>query len=506
MGLAQNTKQLVDAAAATQVAERTAVEYHFLSWRELYDKSIITADRYSSGAAEWVLRGDRHFYTVTVASRPYYELPQELCVFFDCFTETKSIAHGTSIGPPIEQVAIEFITLLSALTREPLLPLGPRRVADRPVADRCHYIPPPRANRTTPPPAAAVDPVEMVSIVKGLARSGADTVNAALAASKLYHAALSLVGFDPSGAYVSLVSAIECLAGHQYKERKFDFNEIKKFEAVRAILGELAATTSNDDVVNRLRRELIRSEFFSYQKFKLFIVEHLPNEFWTTQDELYPYNSAFPAIIQDNLSWCLRRIYDRRSSYVHSGTPFPAYIEFGLRDRHPVDVSMEMLELIGKDKYLPSFSWFERVTHMVLREYLRRAFAPDLVEVRKEKLEEKERLITMISNLNESVRNSLQRLTQWTAQFLGCAIIGPHAPNKNWADKAETVKILLGEGLIGCDGEGLEGTAWLKDREVGEAVGEFFFGAKTNPFRRNELLLPKNWDDPPAGNGVRTES
>jgi hypothetical protein len=27
------------------------------------------------------------------------------------------------------------------------------------------------------------------------------------------------------------------------------------------------------------------------------------------------------------------------------------------------------------------------------------------------------------------------------------------------------------------------------------AIGEFFFGAEKNPFRRNEVLLPKNWDD-----------
>ena len=49
--------------------------------------------------------------------------------------------------------------------------------------------------------------------------------------------------------------------------------------------------------------------------------------------------------------------------------------------------------------------------------------------------------------------------------------------------------------MIGRDGDGLEGHAWLKHREVGEAVGEFFFGAEKNPFRGNEVLLPKNWDD-----------
>jgi hypothetical protein len=51
-----------------------------------------------------------------------------------------------------------------------------------------------------------------------MAIADAATVDAALAAAKLYHAALSLVAFDPSGAYVSLVSAIECLAGQAYTQ------------------------------------------------------------------------------------------------------------------------------------------------------------------------------------------------------------------------------------------------------------------------------------------------
>jgi hypothetical protein len=62
LSLALNTKKLL-AAAGSPTGESTQIEYHFLSWRELYDKRFITADRYSSGTAEWVLYGDRHFRT-----------------------------------------------------------------------------------------------------------------------------------------------------------------------------------------------------------------------------------------------------------------------------------------------------------------------------------------------------------------------------------------------------------------------------------------------------------
>jgi hypothetical protein len=57
------------------------------------------------------------------------------------------------------------------------------------------------------------------------------------------------------------------------------------------------------------------------------------------------------------------------------------------------------------------------------------------------------------------------------------------------------VKILVDAGLVGSEGDGLDGVAWLKNREVGEIVGEFFFVVADNPFRGNEILLPENWDD-----------
>jgi hypothetical protein len=53
------------------------------------------------------------------------------------------------------------------------------------------------------------------------------------------------------------------------------------------------------------------------------------------------------------------------------------------------------------------------------------------------------------------------------------------------------VRLLLEKGLIGGEGKGMEGKSWLKNRLVGEVVGEYFFGAAQNPFRDNELLLPK---------------
>jgi len=490
MSLAWNTEQLLNAASGKTAPARTAVEYHLLSWRELYDKSIISADRHHSSAGEWVIRGDRHFYTVTVTSRPFYALPQHLCLAFDCFTKTETEKNWNVTGPPIDKVASELITLLSVFAREPLLPLGIRRMDDRPMTLPYHYSPPPRTNGTPPPPAG-IDSRDFMSVVKGFAQAPEATQNAISAAARFYYGALSLVGFDPAGAYVSLVCATECLAGHHYGDAKFDFNDVQKFKPLQSTLVSIAKLRRGRPLAEEVKEKLIASEYFLFQKFKKFIAEHLPQSFWTVPDALYPYSSIFPPIPEQKLGGCLREVYDARSSYVHAGKPFPPYIEFGLRDRAPIEVGVAVEKIRGKQRYLPPLSWLERLTQLVIIEYARRSCAPQLVQARNAELAEKERLLEVINQLPSTATKSLKNLTHWTARFLAAAVINPLAPNKEWADTAKTVRLLLEKGLIGGQGKGMQGKSWLKDRFVGEVVGESVFGAARNPFRDNELLLPK---------------
>jgi hypothetical protein len=114
-----------------------------------------------------------------------------------------------------------------------------------------------------------------------------------------------------------------------------------------------------------------------------------------------------------------------------------------------------------------------------------------LIAARQTEASEKEVLMEQIRQLPKNVLNALEKLTKWTIQFIGFSVINPMAPNRKWADKAATVSLLLDKKLIGGEGKGLNGKSWLKDRFVGEVVGEYFFGSAKNPFKGNELLLPK---------------
>lgn len=497
MDLSSNTRHLLGLIQPAESIKSIPIEYHLLSWRELYDKSIITTDRYSSHAAQWVIQGEKQFYRVTVVSRPYYTLPQELCLSFDCFMQeieaTGPGGHVREEWLPYEQVALEFSILLSVFAREPVVLLGLRREGDRPIVDKPHKIYPLKVDRASTPTPFGINSSEFVAVITGLAQASTDLAQAIIGAAKFYHAGLSLIGFDPSVVYMSFVSAIECLSGYQYKKREFDFDTVPKFERATTILARINELAGTDTAVAELKQELIRSEHFLRQKFVLFLAEYVPNDFWDVPDELHRHGNVFPPITRDNFERCLREIYDARSTYLHGGLPYPEYVDFGLRQKSPVLLS-QLMELKGKLKFIPPLAWFERLTHLTIVEYMRRSLAPDIVQTESFRIARKDRLLEVLSELPANVQDSLRRLVHWTARFLGFAMINPHAPNSEWADTQETVAALKEIGVVEGDGDGLEGSSWLKNRDIGEIAGEFVFGVAKNPFRGNELLLPNNWE------------
>ena len=78
-------------------------------------------------------------------------------------------------------------------------------------------------------------------------------------------------------------------------------------------------------------------------------------------------------------------------------------------------------------------------------------------------------------------------------------MINPKAPNSDWAEGPTSVQSLKDLGIIATSGDATSGKSWLKNRDVGEAVGEFFYGSMTNPFRDNEILLPVGFEENSEG-------
>lgn len=487
VSLAWNTKRLMEAPAGQKV------EYHLISGRRLRDGSIISPDPDHSSAGEWVVRDG--MYAVSVLTRPTYALPQQLCLSFTCHTRKVEVSGFSSYGPPVDEVAFDFAVLLSVFVRHPVALLGVRRLDDKPVIlNYCNDLPRPPAPMQRPPDCA-VNAAEMNAIIDGIGRSEDDgRIDAAFAAMRLYYSAIGSAHFDPSGAYSSLVAALETLAAHQYKDKSFSFSELTKFDPIRSALDKLRSLPGTSQLVEELEQTLAKNESAVSRKLRMFVAEFLPDEFWTSPDELREGASAQEQIRRDELDKRLRTVYRARSRRTHAGSSFPGHTEFGTSDHVPIRV---VAALLGRDvdRTVPSFAWFERMTQMVIGEYLRRSFAPIVVAQRSRRSEEKARLLGVIDTLEPAAKESLQRLAAWTARFVNLALINPMAPNSEWADGPASVRSLKERGIIGTSGDATSGTSWLKNRDVGEAVGEFFYGAMTNPLRDSNILLPAGFDE-----------
>lgn len=490
MALVWNTKQLLSNELKERGVTGTPVEYHFLSYRRLYDSSIVTVDKDHSSAGEWVAVGDHHWYTLAVITHPTYALPQELCLSFDCFSRTETMGNATSSGPPIEPVAIELGAIISLLAREPIIPLGVRRVDGKPVKWDNSAARVLRPISSAPLPEAGINSDELRAMVEGLAQGALENAEAILAAAKLYHAALTLSGYDISTAYFSLVAAIECIAGHHLKDQVFEFDAVEKFKKSGAVIDQISPLIPDSELPRQLKEELLRGEHFIGQKFRAFIDAFLTEDFWLP-DKLYPNGYAMSVIEKSALKKHLREIYDARSKFAHAGRPFPDYVANGVSDRVGTRAMLQTLGLhMQGTAFIPAFLWFERLTHTVLVEYLRRIIAPELGAARSAGQDAKTAVLKTIANLPETARASLKKLLDWSGRFLAYAVMGPMASNREWATDEAAIECLRSAGLIDADAVSMDGKSWIKDREVAEIAGEFFYGAAQNPFRDNTLFGP----------------
>jgi hypothetical protein len=483
MSLAWNTRELLHGARSFG----TSIEYHFLSNRQLFDSTILTADINHSSAGHFAIRGDNRWYTVSVVTRPVYALPQELCLSFVCADRTVTLGTATSSGPPADDIALEYGALLSLLAREPLVPLGIRR--ERGVAlrlesgaGRIH-----RADSSRNKPPAGIDSKALNAMLLGLANAEEADAKAVMAAVKLYHVGLSLASVDISSAYFSLVSAIECLSGQYYHKKEFGFDDAGKFQALGQALTKLEPFNVPAEIIDGIKEAAVKGEHFISKKFRDFIVQFLPATFWR-EDDLYP-STGLPKILPDRLLDFLKEAYAARSNFTHEGTPFPAHVQVGFGDWVRVSAVMQALRLAEAKKFVPPFIWFERLTHCVIVEFLHMVIAPDLDKERQKREAMKCSIMADIAQLSDEAKTSLKRLADWTLKFDGLALIGPQANDTEWATDALAASELRDSGLVGRDTA--RGTSWIKDRLVGEVIGEHFYGSEHNPFRDCTVLPPE---------------
>jgi hypothetical protein len=453
----------------------------------LYSVNILTADRYSSGAGEWVLLPDRQTrYAIRVVTHPYYLLPQELCVSFDWAVPQ---GHQGTGGTSPEGIARELGLLVTVLGRNALVPLGVRRLDDKACAWRAEPHPLGSTRPFPRKPPAGIDSQLLHSVIGGLAAATISDIQTLFAASSLYCSGLALAPYDHSVAYVTLVAALECVAARVYRKRQFDARVLPKYSALFMVLDSWEGAPTNAIQIRDALAHIVREEHFIARKLALLLSEYLPESFWLESDTDYETNHLDAGLSRERSSKLAKCLYDARSQFVHRGEPVPYYVTHGMRERIPVEALYDLTKIVADD-HLPAMTWVERATHSVIVRFATTVIASDVTARETAERAKVEVLIEVIRRLPELQMASLEVLARWTSRFISYSVCGPLAKSNEWADSQGTLENLVNLGLVTAEGSYADGQSSLRDSRVGEAIGEVVFGRTQNPFRGATVLLP----------------
>lgn len=184
-------------------------------------------------------------------------------------------------------------------------------------------------------------------------------------AARFYHLAFSLIDRDETLAYISLISAIEALL-HDY-----DIEDIE-LEDWNEPAAKLMKEALSEDRYQRIKELILIKPVRIKKRFISFIIEHLPDKFWSDPARPNKFEWARFKDVSD-IEEYLSRIYDARSSTVHEGRPFPPSIR-DMNTERPLGLGIKVgWQKEWKEKELiPPVRAFERIVHHVLVEYLQR--------------------------------------------------------------------------------------------------------------------------------------
>lgn len=187
-------------------------------------------------------------------------------------------------------------------------------------------------------------------------------------AVRLYHQALLIIEDQPDIAYLNLVSSIETLS----QDYLFQGEAPSKIDEN---LANLIKTIENESLRNEIEVSLkeihviLKRDGRIGKRFVSFIIEYTDNSFWTRDDR--PENGKIDPSQFENI---LKRIYDQRSKYLHTGELFQKSIYFSPVANAEMDGAIRMMSK-GKSweqkGFIPYPHFFEKLVNHVLLNFLK---------------------------------------------------------------------------------------------------------------------------------------
>jgi hypothetical protein len=194
-----------------------------------------------------------------------------------------------------------------------------------------------------------------------------------------------------------LITALEAISSIVYEDYKPE-NEIQYLDSKYHGWKKLSDALPTELKIT-LKEVLMKNEQFISKKFSKFVVENIPDTFWSEKDDDakpdYLYSlilssgeekiehsdkmiSKYELIEKQNLRKVLQNIYDARSKLIHEGRKMPASIVMGLSRFIPVEAleelsgNKEAMKQTGIKIPIPPLITFERLVSYSMVEFLRK--------------------------------------------------------------------------------------------------------------------------------------
>lgn len=182
-------------------------------------------------------------------------------------------------------------------------------------------------------------------------------------AVRLYHQALLVIEDQPDIAYLNLVSSIETLC-QDYPVEKVTLSQIDER------LESLVQKIEDKSLREKIAETIVKREKRINKKFVSFIMNYTEDSFWARVDRP-EHGRIDPKEFGD----ILRRIYNERSKYLHTGEPFQKTIFYPPNANAEMPLGLATM-ILGKrweqNDYIPFPHFFEKLVNHILLSFLKR--------------------------------------------------------------------------------------------------------------------------------------
>jgi hypothetical protein len=380
---------LEKAANGPTSAEVVQVEYRLACSGELHNRNVLTADWHKSDATRLLLQTP---FELFVASQPFDDYPQELCIRFalDYVTEQTHAERSSfnRIFLPDEDVIEDLCSLLSLLSRRLIAPGPKTREQHQTGSALGSYgtdIPTPIIRRSraavwdrrpgtivvgiqeqkfidNDPPPVGVDPGTLAEVLKRLATLANATK--IVYASRLYRTGLELIESRADIAYQLLVSAVETLASVALAE--YEPEESAKIATKRQVRTQALSYGLCEHQAAHLALLACNGIGWSKHKFIKFLTERVSAAELAEEDRVFMVPESLCPSPED-LEKSLSRIYQARSGNLHGGASLPRSI--GIGTSPSIHSRSRPLNPLSPDT-VPPVAWFERVVSIAAQKFL----------------------------------------------------------------------------------------------------------------------------------------